>query len=345
MSVKRILRVAAVGAWLLAIVPMMPTFAAASGATLDASGWWNRNQALPVQGDPTGLGLTTVPTVPAPATVPADGLYVANDASGPSAIAAVRYLLDGQAGGTLTLHLAEGATLTGTEALTACPVQGGFTPAQNGRWDSAPAYDPASCVVIGTPDAEGSAFTFDVPATFASSLGDVSIVIAPQPDSATPFSVAFDKPADDSFTVTTQVQAQTPAAATPPPAYVPGSAVYTPPAASFAAPPTIEAPTTTVPAVTDGSEVAVAAPPAAVPAAATADEDRAAKFAAVAMLLAIGAAFWWLAKQPSRVPRLLGSVGGAANPAEAQVRALVRTGRARGIGRFARYREAPPTAI
>ena len=73
MRVKQILRVGAVAAWALALAPMLPTFGtAASGATLDASGWWNRNQALPVSGDPTGLGLTTVPTVPGPATVPED---------------------------------------------------------------------------------------------------------------------------------------------------------------------------------------------------------------------------------------------------------------------------------
>jgi hypothetical protein len=255
----------------------------------------------------------------------------------------VRYLVDGQAGGTLRLRLAEGSTLTGTEALTACPVQGGFTPSQNGRWDAAPAFEPASCVVVGAADADGAAFSFDVPATFASMLGDISIVIAPQPGTATPFSLAFDKPADDSFTVTTQVQAQAPVA-TPPPAYVPGSAVYTPPAASFTAPAPVAAPATTAPPASTGGEVASAIP-AAVPASATADEDRAAKYAAVAMLLAIGAAFWWLAKQPSRVPRLLGSVGGGASPAEAQATAVVRTGRARGIGRFARHRDAPPTAI
>lgn len=350
MNIRRTLRVGAVAAWLLALTPMLPTFGAAgSGTTLDASGWWNRNQALPVQGDPTGLGLTTVPTVPAPATVPADGLNVANDASGPSAIAAVRYVLDGQAGGTLTLHLASGSSLTGTEAVTACPIQGGFTPAQNGRWDSAPAYDPTSCVVAGAPTEDKSAITFDVPATFASTLGDISILIAPEPGSTTPFSLAFDKPADDSFTVTTQVQS--PPEAPTAPAYQPGSAVYTPPAASgfsgssgsFAGPATPSVPTTVVPVA--GEVASPATVPAAVLPTKVADPSSAAKYMAVAMLLAIGAAFWWLAKQPMRQPVLLGSVGGAGTRTGAPVAAATRTSRARGVGRFARPRDVSATPI
>lgn len=341
---KRILRVGAVAAWVLAMAPMLPTFGAAdSGATLDASGWWNRNQALPVQGDPTGLGLTTVPTVPAPATVPADGLSVANDSSGPSAIAAVRYVLDGQAGGTLTLHLVSGSALTGTEAITACAVQGGFTAAQNGRWDSAPAYDPTSCIVDGVVSDDKTSFSFEVPATFASALGDISIVIAPQPGTATPFSLAFDKPANESFTVTTQVQSQ-PEPATPP-AYQPGSAVYTPPAASgsFTGPAAPPVPTTVASAPT--GEVAAPPPAAAAPLQSAAETSKTAKYVAVALLLAIGAAFWWLGNQPRRMPRLLGSVGGAAAETNTLVTAPVFTGRQRGVGRFARHRDAPATPI
>lgn len=345
MRLKRTLRVGAIAAWALAIAPMLPTFGAAdAGATLDAQGWWNKTQALPVQGDPTGLGLTTVPTVPAPATVPEDGLYVANDSSGPTAIAAVRYLLDGQGGGTLELDLVSGSTLTGTEAITACPMQGGFTPVQNGHWGSKPAYDPAACIVVGAPNAEKTAFTFDVPATFASALGDVSILIAPQPGSATPFSLSFSKPSDDSFTVTTQVQSQTPFAA-PPPAYQPGSAVYAPPAASgsFAPPATPTAPTTVAPDQASGG--VAAAVPAALTAGLAEEGSRTAQYAAVAMLLAIGAAFWWLASQPQRVPRLLGSVGGANQRAAALVTVPARSGRARGVGRFARHRDAPARPI
>lgn len=344
---RRALRFAAVTAWVLALAPMVPsTMGAAEGAVLDAYGWWNRNQALPVQGDPTGLGLTTVPTVPAPATVPEDGLYVASD-GGASAISAVRYRLDGQAGGTLTLSLAEGVALTGTEAVVACPVQGGFQSAQNGRWDSAPAYDPASCTIPGEPNEAGDALTFAIPSTFASALGDIGAVIAPAAD-ATPFSLAFDKPANESFVVTTEVVSTPSATPSAAPAYEPGSAVFSAPVTDSPSFSTPSAPAVAAPETSGEDEVAAGAPApvSTVPAAATTDESRTAQILAVTTLLAIGAALWRLANQPQRAPRLLGSVGGAAAAAAATAAPVVATSdRPRGVGRFARARTAPPTAI
>jgi hypothetical protein len=351
MKHRRALRLAAVAAWTLALAPLVPgTFGQeTSGPRLDAQGWWNRTQDLPVQGsptgidDPTGNGLTTAPTVPAPATVPEDGLYVANDASGPSAIAAVRYLV-GQAGGTLTLKLPDGTALTGTEDVVACPVLGGFTPAQNGRWDSAPAYDESACIVKGTPDDAGTAFTFDIPATFASSLGDISVVIVPAVGSTSVFSLPFAKPDDTSFTVTTPVQS--PPAPPSTPAYEPGTAVYTAPAPSsspsFSSPsaPTVAAPDTSG----GGDAVAAPAPVALATPAAAKTPSRASQVAAVVTLLAIGAALWWLTSQPQRAPRLLGSVGGKAT-AEPVAVAAVRTVRPRGVGRFARHRDTAATPL
>ena len=350
MNIRRVLRLGAVAAWMLAIAPITGTFgASASGATLDAQGWWNKSQALPVQGnpsgidDPTGNGLTTAPTVPPPATVPADGLYVSGDGSADgSAISAVRYRLAGQGGGTLTLKLPSGSKLTGTESVVACPIVGGFTPAQNGRWDSKPGYEATSCAIKGEPSSDGTSMSFAVPATLSSALGDISIVLVPEAGS-TPFTLAFEKPADDSFTVTTPVQSQ-PAAPVAAP-YEPGSAVYTPPAASsapaFAAPPAADV---TAPSSTGGGDQAPAAPVALAEPVSKTSEGRTVQVMAVGLMVAIGAAMWWLASQPQRAPRLLGSLGGA-KKAEAEVSAITRTTKPRGIGRFARHREAPPTAI
>jgi hypothetical protein len=333
-----VVRMTALAMWLLAIAPVTATFAAGDGSTLDAYGWWNKQQALPVQGDPTGLGLATVPTVPAP-TAPADGMQVASDPSGPSAIAAVRYLVGG--GGTLTLRVPDGTTLTGTEHIVACPVQGGFTPAQNGQWTSKPAYDPTTCIVEGKVSDDASSFTFDIPATFVSSLGDVSVVLVPAAD-ATPFTVSFDKPTDDAYTVTTQVESPQVEPSTPP-AYEPGTAVYVPPAAS--ASPSLALPTTPAVATPSSSTQSQAAP--SVPVGSTTpvstDRSRTPQLMAVALLALIGAALWRLGGQPQRAPRLLGSVGGAASVAAPAP--VIQTTRARGVGRFARHRDAPPTAI
>jgi hypothetical protein len=337
---RRLLQLGAIAMWLLALAPISATFAAAEGGTtLDAYGWWNKQQALPVQGDPTGLGLTTVPTVPAPATVPADGMQVAADATGASAIAAVRYLAAG--GGTLTLHVPDGTTLTGTEKLVACQVQGGFTASENGRWDAKPAYDETTCIVEGKLSEDKTSFTFDIPATFASALGDVSVVLAPAAD-ATPFSVSFDKPSNDSFAVTTQVQS-TPEVA-PMPAYEPGTAVYTPPAASVS-PSVALPPSPSVSTPQQGGSQVTTPAAVALPTSPAKSPSRRSQVVAVALLVVIGAALWRLAAQPQRAPRLLGSVGGAAAAAAPSPVAVARTSRPRGVGRFARPREAPPTAI
>jgi hypothetical protein len=343
-STRTLLRVVALVAWLLAVAPIATTFGAETSAGPE-QGWWNKQQAVPVQGDPSGLGLTTVPTVPAPPTVPDDGLYVAGDASGANAISALRYAVGG--GGTLTLDLAEGTTLTGTEQLVACPVQGGFTPVQNGPWAAKPSYDPATCVVEGVPAEDGASFTFAVPATFASALGDVAVVIAPA-EGATPFSLPFDKPGPDSFLVTAPVAPQSSMSSDS--SFSPGSASFSPgvgssSSPSFAAPSTPSA----SPSASSGSGSDVGtggAPPAAVlPVAEAAGTSRSDQVVAVVVLALIGGGFWVLSNRPQRVPRLLGSVGGTVDAHEAVAAATARTTRPRGVGRFARHRSAPPTAI
>jgi hypothetical protein len=323
------LRIVAIACWLLALAvfPMTGTWGAAAGATLDASGWWNKAQALPVQGDPTGLGAPAA-EVPAPATVPDDGLYVANDASGAAAIAAVRYVVGEGASGTLTLHLADGSTATGTEELAACPVDGGFESAQNGRWDAKPAYDEAACTVVGTATEAGDGFTFAVPSAWVSTLGDVSIAIVPKPGTAAPFSLAFAKPADGDLAVTGGATSSSGSSGSssfsPSPSPSSGSSSFSAPrpaSSSFAAPgaPTVAPTTTTVAA--GGDEVAVPTTP--VPAAATADDGGPAKAVAMALLVAMGGAFWFFSSRNAQVT----------------------ASRPRGVGRFVRPREAPPTAL
>jgi hypothetical protein len=352
MNVRRLLRIGAIATWGLALAPMAGTFGAETTAPkLDAQGWWNRSQALPVQGnpsgldDPTGQGLTTAPTVPAPPTVPEDGLYVSNAADGPSAVAAVRYLVGG-GGGTLTLQLAEGTTLTGTEELAGCPVQGGFTPAQNGRWDSIPGYDPATCTLAGTPSEDGTSFSFDVPSTFASSLGDVSVVIVPKPDSTTPFSLPFAKPTDGAFVVTSPGSSSDSTSS-----FSPGSSSFSPGSATFSAPSgstSFAAPAAPSVTPTGGSDEVAAAPtvPGNVePAVALAEPSRTSQVVAVLLLVAIGAAMWWLSRTPQRLPRLLGSVGGAAPADVSAAAAIARSERPRGVGRFARHRDVPATPL
>ena len=332
----KLLRIAAVGCWALALVPTIGTSAEASSSpTLDAYGWWNKAQALPVQGDPTGLGLPEL-SVPAPPTVPEDGLYVSNEASGPAAFAAVRYRAGG---GQLTLALAEGSALTGAEELAACKVPGGFQPAQNGRWEAAPAYEEEGCTEAVAAE-DGTTLTFEAPASWASSFGDISLAIVPTPGSATPFSLAFTAPTDASF-VGSGAPSSTPSSFSP--SSSPASSSFAPSKPSaFAAPST---PSVASPPVVEDEVASAPVPvPAATNAAVTtpASSDTA-KWVAMGLLVAIGAGLWVLSSKQARAPRLLGSIGSGATAAPAPVAATDR--RPRGVGRFARPRSAPPTAI
>lgn len=345
---RRLFRIIALAFWGLALAPVSGAFGqeAAASPTLDGSGWWNRTQEVPTQVEqapslaPAPLPITAV-TVPPPPTAPEDGIYVANEASGPAAVGAVRYLGAGTGGGTLTLQVAGDAPATGTEELAACPIPGGFTPVQNGRWDAKPAYDEATCTVLGAFSEDGSSVTFALDATFVGTLGDLQAAIVPKPGSTTPFQLGFAKPGNDALVPTggSAAAATSDLGSFDTGSFDTGTATFDAPAAS-----TFDAPATDISAP-DATEVA--APPvqevAAAPAKAVA-ESRTARMVAVAMMLAIGAAFWWLTNQPERAPRLLGSVGGAARVVAAVV-PVAASARPRGVGRFARPRTQPPTPI
>ena len=93
----------------------------------DAQGWWW------IGGSPVGL---------APPYVPADGLYVANNPSGPEAVSAVRFALaGGGSAGTLTLVLAGDAR--GTPLVGLCRLTTDWQGVQGGALSAAPACEPS----------------------------------------------------------------------------------------------------------------------------------------------------------------------------------------------------------
>ena len=338
---RNALRVLALAAWLLAVWPMTWSGADSADVALEKYGWWNANQALPA--DPTG-GLLGDIEVPPPAGAPGDGLYVESAADGsPLAIGGVSFYTGGGVDALLTLAVTEGSSSDGT-TLAACPADGGWDAAQNGRWERRPQYDDTACVLLG--QVTGTSVSFAIPAT-AHEAGSsyLSLVIVPAEGSGA-FSVGFDPP-DSSSLVTTSASAggsSEPEAATPP-AFQPGSASISEPSFT-AAPPAVIAPPAAA-ASGDGGPAA-AGPSAPVALGATRPieaDDRTDRVTAAVALAVIGAGLWFLASRQPRSPRLLGSVGTAAAPATVLVSAPSRSTRARGLGRFARHRDAPPTAI
>jgi hypothetical protein len=111
-----------------------------------AYGWWI--QPLP----PLGIVLT-------PADVPANGLYVAHDATGDTAVAAVSFPSDPDPVRTFTLHLTGLPVIT--TPLRACALRRSFHPVEGGTWTARPAADCRRSA-SGVLDKSGSAATFHV---------------------------------------------------------------------------------------------------------------------------------------------------------------------------------------
>jgi hypothetical protein len=150
-----------------------------------AYGWWYAANA----------GLPVPP--PAPPSVPPDGLYVANDVSGPAAIAALSIPVPSGAGmGPLVLHVA--GTPLMSQPPVACPLRSSFKPAQAGAWSDRPTYDCAQSEKIGTVDAAKTTVTFDASPFLRDGAVGVVILAGGPTDQ-----VAFNKPGPDTLPVST----------------------------------------------------------------------------------------------------------------------------------------------
>jgi hypothetical protein len=178
---------------------LFPASARAETAGPERTGWWFAAQQLPAP----------APPLPSPAAVPEGGLYVsyAGDTrppvplganlpfSGTVAYGAVRYVVRGGATGTLTLKTATGSTAL-SASLQACTTAGSWAAAQAGPWYEQPGYDPTACT-HGVVATDGFSVSFDIPPALTFD-GELDVAVAPLPG-ATPFSVIFDRPGNDSF--------------------------------------------------------------------------------------------------------------------------------------------------
>ena len=157
-------RLTTASALALALVLGAPgaALAAAEGATIDKTGWWNRaNTPAATPAGPV--------TVPPPPGVPAGDLTVGRVNAEPTAIAAVGIQPDEGPGATVesfTLTLREDpaaqANRNGAEAaIVACPIVSFWAGGENGTWETAPEYDCAAASAPGAR-AEDGTWTFDL---------------------------------------------------------------------------------------------------------------------------------------------------------------------------------------
>jgi hypothetical protein len=324
-------------------------------------GWWNKAQQVP----------GTSP-VPAPPTAPADGIYVVHDYEaaagqtvtgpignlpqapgarplGPSAFGAVRFSVPDGSEGLLTLKILNKASSTpggfdpSAGKVLGCLATSPWDPVQNGRYDTAPKYD---CASAASATLNGDTIELQIPSGLATG-GTIDIAIVPT--GSQPFSLSLDRPSDASLVLTSvpesssgEFSEESFAFEDPLTTFIEESGT-----ADFA----FESGDSLFSTGVSGGSGSVAAPAArsgrvAVPAGRVSnpfgpDASRGERIMAVLLLLALGGALWWVGGQPTRAPRLLGSLGAGAAVVDP---ALAAGNTPKGIGRFARPRlgERPP---
>ena len=157
------------------------TAAAVDAATVVDAGWWDRNaNALLPQLDPP----------------PEGALRIANDPTGASAIAAVRFQLDeGEEDPSLTLRVA-GDPVPDGAAFVACPAASAWTGASGAPLEEAPDADCEAGAALGLVAGDGTSVAFDLAQLARSATVDV--VIGPSPTGESPvtdtFAVDFEAP-------------------------------------------------------------------------------------------------------------------------------------------------------
>lgn len=293
----------------------------------DQTGWWWKPQVTPL-----------VP-VPKPPSVPAGGLYVAADPSGPFGVAAVRYVAaKGSTVSRLTLRI---ASSQGLVALRACPVEVVWASEEGGPITSVPPHDCMAGAVPGALDPTGTSVAFEVGPLVQD--GVLNVLLAPTASPAA-FQVAFDKPGDDAVAVSSE-SSTTETTTMPAPEYsylegpafsdtgpVFGGEAMTGPVAPAEAGPAATPPTTAAPAtprrVFRPQPVSKA----------TRDPDR---VVAALVLVALAGAFMWVAERPARLPRMVGPMAVLSGRGGRPVRHATSPVVARGIGRFRRPRTGP----
>jgi hypothetical protein len=176
---------------------MTATIAVAAPLPPDVGWWWvgRAGGPVPLQVDP------------AP-EVPEDGLYVAGDPSGPSAVSAVRIRLEADATDpVLTLDVSDSI---GTPALDACVATEAWTPVDGGVWYQRPASDCTS-KVPGAVSTDGTTVSFSLAPLVEDATIDVVLVPA-VPDEGPPaaFSTAFEPLTADSVSIAVAVTDEVP---------------------------------------------------------------------------------------------------------------------------------------
>ena len=338
---RRVLGALAVAAVAASLV--MPSAAAATRA---AHGWWWQAQ--------TGLLGTAIP----PPGVPEDGLAVETLPDGPTAVSALRYVLDrAESQPVLELKVAD---QHGDVAIQACAATQHWTSDHGGPWDERPTYDCGSAAE-GQASQDGATWRWELSALLREQKLDVVLVPAPgsgrvtfqPPDdrsvqtqrSSASGGQSFDPPPVSDFTDPEPASGGQPGAAPPPAATSDSSSAQAPSfspttgggtaAAEPAPPPALAAPGDAAgpePPSAAGPLPSQPPPLSTTPASSDTSRTIGAIIAAMATVLALG--LW---HQDSAIPRRMGALAKAGVGVPPQSFG--------GLGRFARARTGAPRPL
>jgi hypothetical protein len=224
----------------------------------------------------------------------------------------------------------------------ACPALSDWLPGGDQPWSDRPAHDCDRLAITGNISLDGATVSWDLPDTFKpvdASFYDVLLV--PAGGDGTPFQTVFAAPAADAFEVTSPPPTVAEFIDEPLPFDVaPAIDIYSDDGFDVGSVPVGANPATTPTPV-------VRRTPAQSPLAGIFSplENPTTRRLATLVLLAIGAYCYWQSNQSRhRMPRLLGSLGGAGGVvASALTRPML--DRPRGIGRFQRPRTDPASKL
>lgn len=339
------------------LLPAVTGVAAAAAAEPERTGWWNRASA-------GGL------VAPAPTTTAGDLRVAALGPDEPAAYAAVLYTAPGSAAATLELEV---RSTTGTPEVTACPTETSeWTEGGNQPYDKAPPYDCDIGSAFGSLSADGRTLSFALDTATQVEPGVWSLALVPQPGSASgAFTLDVVEPGPEAFvaeppetpseggfsTDTSSGEQSSTTSGGSGQAFLPGG---------FEAPPSFDTGAAQAPLVAGGAEVPLPAPatvpepavaagaPAAMtplivarPAGVVEDLGSGRRLLALLVLAGGSAAVGYAAGQQRPGPRLIGGRSRAvvATAAPAFAGPATAEERPRGIGRFAKTRDAAPRRL
>ena len=326
-------RIAAAGMVLLGVVVWFGGSASADAPI--KQGWWSRWQ----QPTATSVSLTLPVTLPPPSTA-SGGLTVGRSATREEAVAALYFQVAPGADATLYLGAADatGVKVPPGSAIQACPATSSWSATMNGAWTEAPLWSDEFCETGAVVSGDLGVF-WTLPSTLQDEDGVYDLVLVPR--GQVPYIVNFaptgeatlvpgeTPPEPESTTTTTEPESTTTTTEPVVDETEPLVTTDIPGTGGGTAFPVV---TTAVPPRTPTSLVAFG-PPTGIADRLPLPDTRAERIMAVSVLFFMATALWWLGGNPARMPRLIGALAGDG-------RVVVAQPEPRGVGRFARVRDA-----